>query len=624
MSVAPSTDIFSQPPPKSMPSYTIYDADIASSEKRKQQNRINFLKYAVQQTHKKSQNACNECYTSLSKIELAAFDCLVADYFLGDVQINELRDFIGCCAMPPFNLVALDRDDVSMAEQHIQYIYSKLQMSSQSAQRFKDHKFEPQKRPTELLSLLRDQRVNLERNRNDIRPPSQPNINQNQNISRQETPSSGSFYKWLNKNLKSDSQDATKLRSMIAKVSSKYNTIADLKEATETLRQAKIAPQTINYELCGVDTILHSPFISSVHSNYVFLHSMLNSIRSQKSSLIPRCQQLIARCQELITSVQQKTEKLRAESAEQSARQRQNLDQQSQNNNDMKKRLEPFARSLIAANDASSLNKYSQIADELDNEIAGKISKHPNAKELTNLLEGLRVSRKNAQSLAEREVNKMVSAAAIQKTFYNIVHNSSKTDELIYQNSRELELLGKYDKFLSELTEVLKIRDIEKWNQNITLVSQAFSELQLESAALAIKIEPLLEKIDENKFDEDVSKLEDEVNKLLDERVNLGKELTEAALNNAHAIEDLYQSVTEFTILENEGPNCKNEFEEKQIAKLQEKILCPCCKKNRRNCLISTCMHTICKNCMNEAGGACPVCGEGFDEDDVKSFWFQN
>lgn len=624
MSAAPLSEIFSQPPPKSMPSYTIYDNDVESSEKRKQQHKLNFLKYKVQQHNKKAQNACVECYNALSKVELAAFDCLIADYFLGDCQINELRDFIACCAMPPFSLVNADRNDIAVAEQHIQYIFSKLQQTSQSLQRYKDHKIEPQKRPSEILSFLREQKSNLDRNRTDIKPTSQQQIDQMSSPSNQAVPSNPGFYKWLRKTMKSELSESTRIRQLIAKVSSKYNTVADLREATENLRQSKIAPQTINYEMCGLDNILHSPYISSAHSNYVFLQSMLSSIRSQKSYLIPRCQHLISRCQEMITNVQQKTEKMRAESIQQSQTLRSSLDRRIEDVNEIKKKIEPYTRSLIAAENVSSLEKFTEIAEDLDKILSEKITSKGNAPELLNLLKELHTARKDTQTLAEFEINKMISAATIQKTYYNVIRDFSKADDQVYQSSRELTQLTSYEKYLTELSDLLKVRDIENWNQNLALVTTAFSELQEESTALAEAVTPLIEVKSDTESDAELEAMENKVNELLEERIRLSKELTDIALDNAHATEELYNTVTKFTVLESDSANCRSESEEKQILKLQEKILCPICHKNRRNCLITTCMHPICKNCMAEAGGQCPICGESFDDEDVKMFWFQN
>ena len=108
------------------------------------------------------------------------------------------------------------------------------------------------------------------------------------------------------------------------------------------------------------------------------------------------------------------------------------------------------------------------------------------------------------------------------------------------------------------------------------------------------------------------------------EKIRLEQEIADATIEHDNEAENLFAVIQELVVNQQSSAAIHSEIEKKQIKKLQKLILCPCCHKNKRDCLLTPCMHPICKQCMKNAKGSCPLCKTSFTQKDVKPFYFQN
>eukprot|EP00467_Chlorarachnion_reptans_P011467 CAMPEP_0114538212 /NCGR_PEP_ID=MMETSP0109-20121206/30010_1 /TAXON_ID=29199 /ORGANISM="Chlorarachnion reptans, Strain CCCM449" /LENGTH=755 /DNA_ID=CAMNT_0001722191 /DNA_START=115 /DNA_END=2382 /DNA_ORIENTATION=- len=82
---------------------------------------------------------------------------------------------------------------------------------------------------------------------------------------------------------------------------------------------------------------------------------------------------------------------------------------------------------------------------------------------------------------------------------------------------------------------------------------------------------------------------------------------------------DLYQN------RKGKSSTVKEEELEAQVRYLQEKLVCSLCSRNEKTAIITRCMHTFCRECINRSlevrNRKCPTCTKQFSKNDVKDLW---
>ena len=650
---------------KVAPNIPAFADNSEETEKRKAINKLEFLKNAILQTHKQTKNACKEFYDDMSKTELLAFDCLMAEYLLTD-SMNDFRSYINSFTRPTINLLSGDRRDENSAEGRTISLIDSIQRSIASLNRIKDHRIEQPKRAIEILQNIRSIKTKLEselkqtqenstqasgatsRPPSRMQPPSSPSqahypiegnpmlssysqsgISQNEAKQTLKKPQiSPEFTKWMNKNLalSSESSENATLRSLFCSVCSRYQSVSDLKASVDSLRAAKVAPKSIDYQMCGLENIKKSPFITSVQSNYKFLQKMLKTLREQRAVFIPQCEKAMHDCLDAISSVHERQDKAREEAAKSAQKYQNIVNKKKADIEQKKKELLPYILSMTDINNPIIIENYANIKDDIVDEIRAKLQSPEHEKQRQLLDEIVEVRHQNAK-LCRDSVKALGSAAFTIKPIYKAASDNYKAEELVRQNQRKVEQLTRYEKYLNEMQDLLKVNEIKAWAAKIDEVADSLETLQHESERLDELMKPLIREDTEEEnaeYEREIEALEQRTQELIQERIRIENEIADAQLEHDTASEELFTVVQDLAAMQQASPACRSEVEEKQMLKLQKYILCPCCKANRRNCLISTCMHPICKDCMKRANGVCPVCKTSFTKNDVKPFYFQN
>ena len=589
---------------------------------------------------------------------------------------------------PAFNLLSGDRRDESTAESHTQFLVERIQTAIKDLQRLKDHRLGPPKHANDIMGLLKSLTQKLETenyrlsNQNTTntsavtsRPPSrmQPfpdqaqspsnggqspqntgssqNLLQNQNggqssplplstsqsISQQQqqiisdlkayNPVSADFTKWMNKNLSigaSHTENAT-LRQLFCSVAARYQSVCELKASVQSLKQAKVPPQSIDYQLCGVQNIKKSPFLRSVQNNYRFLQTMLKQIREHRSTTIPQCEKMIADCLDALSNINSHHEKIKQDCAAQEQKLRTKIEKSSADVQSKKKQFSQFALSLCDPKNAKIKETYAGVSGTVVDDILAKMSGNSVfTEEHRKLLSDISNLRNEAKELCERSLHSMDRAFCSLNPIYSAISDLSKAVELNRQNTRKAEQLNAYAKNLSELENMLKLPEIHGWCKTIGDATAQFAKLQQDNEKLSALVRPLVEDEGEEQFEKEIDELEEKTQRLIEERIQLEHEIADAAVEHDTMSEKLFAAVQDLVAMQHDSARVRSEMEERQMMKLQKLILCPVCKDNRRECLLTTCMHPICKECMRNAKGSCPVCKTSFTQKDVKPFYFQN
>ena len=70
-------------------------------------------------------------------------------------------------------------------------------------------------------------------------------------------------------------------------------------------------------------------------------------------------------------------------------------------------------------------------------------------------------------------------------------------------------------------------------------------------------------------------------------------------------------------------PDYIDKNDEESMKRFKQMVICPICSQNRRDSILTSCGHPICRACLQKSEGVCPICSVPFTEDNIKPFFMQ-
>ena len=604
-------------------------------EKKKTINNLQILKYHFEIYKQRADNITQECLKSISKLETMVFDIYLTKYIFNECTLVEIEQFIKICLGLQINFSNLNLD---LIENHLIYLYDIINNNLPYLYRNKDKRNEYSKKPIEIIHFIDETKNQLEneisqikndflKSGNNTRPSTPQNVD---SINIDE-----SFIEWIQKNLiltNESNSETTNLRNLFFCSIHRYNNILELQNKLKNLKENIIKPKTIDYTMCGLNSLLNSPFFLSVKSNYKFLTQTLNNIQLYRKKLIPLCNQQIKKCENSLINLKEKGEKTKSELINQTNLLQQNLNRRQSEVNDLRNELEPFIKRLTLSND-TQINDLFKSITQIDFDIETKlkeiqlnttnINEKNDIKKDFEIFNQLKNIRHDVSTLSFNTITTMKSALCTENAIFNVVCEHLKNEETNRLFSREIEQLNKFENYLQEFNELLKVKDITLWSNEIDKISLILNEVDNDYLDLKNIIDSLINNFNENELEKEIELYQKEIDELFIENKNLDQEDYQLDLEISNSTEELFSTIQEIELLQKTSADEFTLIEEKKIQKFQSYITCPICKINDRDCIISTCLHPICRSCLEKSGKKCPVCNNSFSNDDVKPFFLK-
>ncbi|KAK8888826.1 hypothetical protein M9Y10_033566 [Tritrichomonas musculus] len=634
-------------------------------------NQIKHMEFNIQQNITRCEQLSKECYNLIQSTELLAFDFLFADYLLGDIDSQTIYNFFEQCIHPQFDLSTGEDSDFEKATEYINYLQELIKKSSQSLLESELKPVNVPKRTSEFVLYLTDQKTKLDRevnrchyrNQTDIQDSKETNNDDNVfKIEENELDTSNlpnSFTNWflsefdffqkdtenqnsnLEKNDEKKKEELSEINVIITCIAHRLSQIEQLSQNIQELKKVVVEPPNLDSSSCDPRHIRSSPFFVGLKNNCQLLLSAYNSMKSQET-LIPKCFDALERCRkqllQLLTSLQNSIGAMQ----DQISKMRDSISSRQDLNSDRVDKLRPFIDAIFMKNELPSINStdtnqsddYTLIKSTLENDVtrikdSDEMSQSEammTRKKIHENIDMLDKIKKKKEELNEHftEMNRLITLIEEQDaSILKLVIDSCKGDEEIKLHKDEYRLLEPYKEGLEEVLKSLKFNEMLKWCDKLGGIGQLFYEASKEQQKIIEKLQSIISNKEAEKV---ISAKKVEIENLSLENHELCNQLEREKLKLDEVIQQrvvVQEKIKEK--LENDDwiPEYIDKNDQQQVNKFKEMVICPICHQNRRDSILTTCGHPLCRACIQKAGDKCPICSKKFTEDNIRPFFLQ-
>ena len=648
-------------------------------------NQIKHLEFNISQNQKRGEMLSKECYNLLRSTELLAFDFLFADYLLGETDAQTVYSFFERCIHPNFNLSSIQDANFENASLHVSYLQEVIKTHSQNffqrdlkcpnipkrtsqfvlylkdqksilerkIQSMKQNASEnDQNNDTENKEVLKIYDVNLENKEDDLEESgssltdseteSNTKNNLDKNIDSSDLPIS--FTKWiaeeLNVGLNNPTKESLEVISLIKSIAYKLSEIAQLNGSINELKKKVIDPKNIDYSSCSPEDIEQSPFFIGVKNNCQFLMAAFNTMKSQEN-LIPLCFNALESCRSKLLSLSESYQKSINAMQEQITKIKESISQRQKTSNSLINDLQPFIDIIFMKYPLPDIpHERAKMYDEIEARLKKELDSNSSNQEIVNkineqldALNQIKDKRKSLIDLYDEQVSLIQKIEEKDKSILSLIMDFCKAEIEEKLHNEELEQLRTYEENLKNVLDMLKFKEMGEWCDKLSEIGAGFANAAVSQNNIIKDMHNLLGLNNEpgrnGRFD-NASTLESkiaakkkEIEELSFTNYTLTNEISKMKLELNEIIDEQYRLEHDLQISDEWLPDYIDKNNPEQIKKYKEKILCPVCKANRRNTILTSCGHPICRSCVDKANYKCPICSKHFDNINVKPFFLQ-
>ena len=197
----------------------------------------------------------------------------------------------------------------------------------------------------------------------------------------------------------------------------------------------------------------------------------------------------------------------------------------------------------------------------------------------------------------------------------------SKVEEEFMLQEQEAEQLKLYEAGLNEVQQLLRFNEMSDWCRKLSIILDNLDQIAKNQKTIIDNAES---QADVKKMEEKIHLKSKEIDKLSEINYRMNSEIARSKIELEAVKEEKYHAKMELSLNNNFVPECiQNSRNDSAVDKHMKMVLCPICKKNRRNVILTTCRHPICIECAKAADGKCPICETVFDKSNIRPFFVQ-
>ncbi|OHT12206.1 hypothetical protein TRFO_18114 [Tritrichomonas foetus] len=611
-------------------------------------NQIKHMTFNIEQNRRRSESLSKDCYTLLRSTELLAFDFLFSNYLLGDTDSQTIYTFFERCFYPSFNISSSQEIDFKKASDHISYLQDIIKKCAQSLFQKEIKIPNIPKRISEFILYLKNQKMKLEREikQKNIHHQNSQGNNPNQQKKSDLTELSGttfeynedvldistlplSFTKWLSAELKvslTPDEESKEIQNLIKDIAFNLAEITQLNESINSLKKSVVDPNQLDIHSCSPESIEKSPFFIGVKNNCHFLMAAFNSMKSQET-VIPVCFNALEKCREKLLMLTESFKKSISEMQKQIDKMREAILQRQKMGNLLIKDLQPFIDVLLMKKPLPQIPPepikfYNNFENILKNEIKSTKSDSEHSRKLNeqlDMLAELRKVREDLSYLCEENVNLIKQIEEKDSAILKLDMDVCKAEEEIRLHSKELDQISKYEEGLREVLDSLKFNEMGEWCDKLGEIGGAFAYAASNQRKILQDLQNFMNK-NENINDQIESKKK-EIEELSAQNYSLCIELGKRKLELNSVLEEHFREEQELQSINDYVPNYIDKNNTEEIDQYRKMVTCPICKANRRDSILTSCGHPICRSCVEKASGKCPICSCKFSDHNIKPFF---
>lgn len=624
-------DEIDEEPPKAMPQIEGKMPSNLDEQLEKLNLMVKQMEFNVEQNQKRCEFDSSECYNLLRSTELLAFDVLFAHYLLGEVPPNDIYDFFNHCTMPTFDLSSGVTSEYEKAAAHIQYLKDIFQAHSSALLSLDLKQPTIPKKISEFYLYLKDQKLRLD---NQLRRRSQNEEKLLQEKLKKEEEEDENdtnglvpaFSKWLSTELKvglERDEQTIEITCLIRTITRKLNDIVQIKDEIDTLQQDKIEYDPNDSSHCRPEDINNSVYYKGAQNSIQYLSNLLSLLKREKE-LINECEYIISYCHDRLKELIEPAQKSILEISVQMAKLQAIHDQKQKDVAQIEAELQPFIALYYTESRKSQIsppppNLFHHIEDML----ITLIQQNPNDQKLLldkNALQEL-IQYRNEIHYYNNEMNKLYEQVETNdRQYLELQIDKNKAEEEVALMEQEKEQLKRYEIGLRDVHQLISFEELSEWLRKLSQIIENVARIQEDQKM----IQPQLSmKTSTVELQKQIETKAENVEKLHKKNYQMSHEIARSKIDLIAIKEEKFRAQKELEFHNDFVPSILDRSKKDGSAKHMKMIMCPVCKKNRRDLILTTCRHPLCHECISQANGACPICNTAFTQNNIRPIFFQ-
>lgn len=598
---------------------------------------IKHMEFNIEQNRKQCDNSSLNCYTLLRSTELLAFDIIFSNYLLSDMDPAEIYDFFEHCTKPQPDLSSGDKEEFQKARLHVEYLLSIIEKCTKNISTLDLKQRSIPKRVSEFGIFLQEQKIRFDhqiKRRLEFEAKKENEEKQKQEEENEETDLSGlppSFTKWLSTELKiglTPDQESIEIHCLIKSITNRLKCIMEL---SNSITELEVEQETHHYDESEEkikEKIENSPYIIGARKNCQYLRNLLAMLLRQKS-LFQQLYDSFVHCKNQLSNLTPTAQRSIDEMTLQMEKLHEILNKKQTEVSAIEQELQPFIAlfytqtrlTLIQAPPQQAYQKLEEtlnimIANTSNNsEISSKYQLDKNSLfELKNL----------RAELCELNIELNKILVQIEEKDRSILEMSieySKVEEELLLQDQEAEQLKKYEEGLNEVQQLLRFNEMSDWCRKLSNILEKLDQIAQNQEIITKNVKSQTEV---KEMDELVHNKLNEIDKLSEVNYRMNSEIARSKIELEAVKEEKYHAKMELALNDEFVPDCiEHSKNEAALKKHMKMVMCPVCKKNRRNVFLTTCKHPICMECATAANNKCPICSVMFDDSNIRPFFVQ-
>ena len=607
------------------------------------ENAINSSILIFEKNQIASENLCSEYIKMLHSAQFFAFDLLLCEYLCGFVSQEEVENYIknlGETYVDPNNF---SQNDSLQLKQNFHNIFDEInsriaRLSVTNPNQINYDLVKLDVFDHFLTQVLKEQ--NAEKKQLDIKIQNKRKANDKaikrlfdfELIPPFSHESISQMNDSLMKEFNYDDNDQSNLetRLLLSKACYRLLTIKQLQEQVTTMKSLVINHSTkIESSYCEPQSILKSPFFTSLATQSRFLRQSLK-YQDKEVMLSNKFDECLSHINDSYQQYQQKCEKNLAEIDNRIAWLQNIYNQRSQAAEKQRNDLTPGIKEVVDEMNFLIDDKTSNRVDDLLHKVMNikePEKDYPNHKDweqfMTTAKKEFNPRYTETESLYRSVASQIQTMAFYDSTIFNL--SAEANDQPMKQKiiQSEYDTLINYEKCLHEINDSLSSIDYRPLMQNLERIKSNIKKA-VDNHRKKLKAYEDNEMEDNDDEAETNDSLKEQISQLKAESEQLSQELGEQSAELDLLLEEKFAHQKCMIVPKQKAPPSDQTLNlalSGSIEKYLEWVMCPICRKNRRDSIIINCGHVFCRKCL-ERKRTCPICSQRFTDQDVKRLRF--
>lgn len=592
---------------------------------------------SIRKKQSTSHALCKAYIDILRQVEFLGFDFLLCEYINNSCSTSDIQNYLVGMMQSRIDSTGFSKEDISVMSANFNGLIEKLRSKATRLSSLDTKQIDISKKDVDLdqfLNQIAAEQKKLAKSLNDKLGKDRKKLNNLLDeifdfrlVEPMSTDAIEKFKNWLlsELNINENEFQFQNLRILVSRAAYRISTLKQLQERITNMKGLIVNHTKKDSSFCEPSALKNSPFFQSLTKQSSFLRESL-VYQAREVDMVNEFNKILDALNKTFTQYQEHCTKT-LEDIDKHVEWLQNIfNNRSQEAEKLREEMSPRIKTLVDEMRFYGEDKPDNKINELMREVA-KMPPPTNsplasswASFQTKLTREFAPVFDSTESNYRNVIGQLNYIAASDTNIFNM--SATANDQIMIQklSQNEADALINYEKGLYDINESLKSSDTKELIDNFDHIRdniRKVSEEHKKRAQTVAKNDEKAESKIKGKEAQVIDQLKEEIAALREEATTLSHQLGEQSAELDILTEEKFAIKAGKVKIEKSCASPSNIAQAGSINKYLNWVMCPICKANQRDVIISSCGHPFCRKCL-EKKRTCPICSKRFSEQDLK------